>query len=437
MWMRVKNFMKRFLDINRLIELVFMGITAVATVCMAITSWQSIKIGNDVAVITRESVAISESLAKQNLTRLQAELRPYLIVQLMPGVNEGLQKDGNSQLSLVCIDSWHFTLPFRIRNVGKMPAINVDAQYITPTQESSFAVGENSISPDSITSEIFYPWLNISNQVNDGKPFTISVKITYKGNDEVDARGYYSLLILTVVKRINNIYEIKKVESKFGYVRQEFSALRESRDGSQLNNLQDIKKENGSKGKVLWLRDMLIPFYTLFCIFIIFVYQEINNRIRRGCDNFRDWVKYRLDEGKDEAGLLKVLGMDKEPYSWLEKDVVFQMFYFYKKVHFENIKPYLKASKDYYIYIREYLRFKEHIFVLLLILTILMIVVISFQWTNILFGYYFLIFWAILWVLRGAKLDLKNNCVENRLGESCLKGVEKEIKELKQLVKYI
>ena len=98
----------------------------------------------------------------------------------------------------------------------------------------------------------------------------------------------------------------------------------------------------------------LVPSYTLFCVFVIFSYQEINNKIRTAYNNFRDWVKFRLKDGNQEGALLKALGIDKEPDSWLEKDVIFQIFYFYKNVLFKEIKPYENAATDYYKYTKEY-----------------------------------------------------------------------------------
>jgi len=182
----------------------------------------------------------------------------------------------------------------------------------------------------------------------------------------------------------------------------------------------------------------LVPSYTLFCVFVIFSYQEINNKIRTAYNNFRDWVKFRLKDGNQEGALLKALGIDKEPDSWLEKDVIFQIFYFYKNVLFKEIKPYENAATDYYKYTKEYLKFKKYILRLLLYLTILMPIIFhlsilqNYDW--ILLIYYILTIACIFEILKGPKPRLFNNAIENRAGDECLKGAEKEIEELKKLV---
>ena len=107
-----------------------------------------------------------------------------------------------------------------IKNVGKIPAINIKAKYDSPTQpDVSFELGENNVSPDAETSEVFKPNINITNIISDDerKKFNIVLKITYAGNDEIDSRIYYSLLKLTVMKREKDIYDIKETSFKFGF----------------------------------------------------------------------------------------------------------------------------------------------------------------------------------------------------------------------------
>ncbi|MDD5692359.1 MAG: hypothetical protein PHP10_04190 [Candidatus Omnitrophica bacterium] len=203
------------------IQVVSIFITAIATVFMAITSCQSVHISKNVAKIAQESIAISERLTNQDLKRLQAELRPYLIIKLEPGEDEFLRKDGNSQQFFICCyNDSYLILPFKIKNVGKLPAINIKAQYDSPTQHDvSFELGENNISPDSETSETFRPHINIASIVNDDKSeiFEITLKIAYMGNEELDPRVYYSLLKLSIVKRGKDRYDIKGSDFKFGF----------------------------------------------------------------------------------------------------------------------------------------------------------------------------------------------------------------------------
>jgi hypothetical protein len=192
---------------------------ALSTFVIAIFTVTSSEIQKQMVTLSSKMADIATISAKQDKVRLETELRPYLIIQLHSGVNEYLRKDGNSQLYWDSLyEKIFLVLPFKIRNVGKIPAINIKAEYVSPTQKTSFLLGEraNNIPPDTETSETFRPHINISSVLNDDKEFEVNLRIRYKGNDEIDPRTYYSLLTLLVVKRIDGVYDIKDSNFKFG-----------------------------------------------------------------------------------------------------------------------------------------------------------------------------------------------------------------------------
>lgn len=194
------------------------------------------------------------------------------------------------------------------------------------------------------------------------------------------------------------------------------------------------------------IKDSLFPSFTLFCIFVIFIYQEINEKIREAYRSFREWIKFRMQSNNSgENLLLHALGMNNEPDSWLEKDVIFHMFYFYKKVRSENIVAYKKASEDYYSYVKSYFEFKKEVLELLVFLVASLVIVISVLNSSELsnhhhivsYTYYGIIVLIIFRILRGPKLNITNNTVTNLASDVCLKDEEKEIKHLKKLVHSI
>lgn len=154
-----------------------------------------------------------------------SELKPYLIFQLYPqpnkfGTKEYLKRDGNSNYFWDSLHNDNFLiLPFKIKNEGKFPAVNIKAKYDSPTQSNVwFKIGENSILPDTETRELFHPWINISSLVNDEKikEFEIVFKITYEGNQEIDSQVYFSLLKLQIMKVNKNTYSINSSNFNFG-----------------------------------------------------------------------------------------------------------------------------------------------------------------------------------------------------------------------------
>ncbi len=114
------------------------------------------------------------------------------------------------------------------------------------------------------------------------------------------------------------------------------------------------------------LRDTMLSFYsvlagsmaTLFTvsgIFLIFRIETIKSEISRGIDNFRDWVAIRAEDP-----LLKALGVNWEPHSWLEKDVLDHVEEALKKAK-ENNHPYVRALTDYLQFIKLRINHQERI----------------------------------------------------------------------------
>lgn len=226
-----KKCLDKYCPKDKRIEIISIFVTAIATVFMARTSWQSVSISKNVAEMTHESIKISERLTNQDLKRTQADLRPYLIVELAPGtfgaltINrkiEHLQKNGNSELFFGPPINAHLILPFRIRNDGKVSAINIKAEYISPVgARTSFNLGDkNNIPPSSITPEIFRPSINVGSIIGnkEANDFEIGIRLTYKGLDEIDSRTYISTLRLRVTKKeADDFYDIKESNFEFGF----------------------------------------------------------------------------------------------------------------------------------------------------------------------------------------------------------------------------
>ena len=152
--------------------------------------------------------------------RLKSELRPFLVIQLEPSDSDYLKKDTTSHLSFSLVHNKFLIVPFTIKNVGKLPAINIRPMYISPNEANvPFELGENSIAPDEETRELLRPEVDIASEVNivDKKQFNIILKVIYKGNNEIDTRIYNSILKMVIVKRENNIFDLVDTDFEFGY----------------------------------------------------------------------------------------------------------------------------------------------------------------------------------------------------------------------------
>ena len=136
----------------------------------------------------------------------QTETRPYLTIELRPGPNEYMRKDGNSQLFLICChNNFFLVLPFKIKNVGKMHAAHIEAKYSSPGQQNvAIALGEKSnfLSSGDEIPETFRPHINISRivQHEDDKEFNVELLLSYQKYDESDSTIYHSRLELVLAK---------------------------------------------------------------------------------------------------------------------------------------------------------------------------------------------------------------------------------------------
>lgn len=181
-------------------------ITAVAVIIAAIISILG-KGGSSPGQKMDKSPGATQVVGDQNnyYSMPEQELRPYLSIELKPGPNEYLRKDGNSQLFLICChNNFYLVLPFKIRNIGKIHAVSINAEYSSPDQNYTFDLGEKSqflASGDEIP-ETIRPHINIMSIVNndDRKDFKIEVVVTYQRYDKNDSRVYNSKLELTVAK---------------------------------------------------------------------------------------------------------------------------------------------------------------------------------------------------------------------------------------------
>ncbi len=168
-----------------------------------------------------KSVAISQAAENRDKIRLQAELRPYLIVELGPGDGEYLWRDDNSHLYCSIYDGKFLILPLIIKNVGKLPAINIKADYVSPVQQDKIELGENMLSPDGSSMGPFRPWINISDLItkNYKGEFKVILSVHYMGNKEIDPRTHVSNLFLQL-KRIDGkkpVFEILSTNFEFAY----------------------------------------------------------------------------------------------------------------------------------------------------------------------------------------------------------------------------
>ncbi len=189
---------------------------AIATVMMVIVSCQMAN--------------IAKISANQDKVRLEAELRPYLIIELRPAPNiDGrsvpdilpgyLERDGNSRLFFTgFFEGSKFLIPFVLKNVGRIPAINVKATYTSPSQpDVPIQLGDNAILSDAQPTALYHPHVNVSTILNNDelKSFNIFLEVTYKGNEDIDPRTYHSLLNLSLSKNAQGGYDIINKDFRF------------------------------------------------------------------------------------------------------------------------------------------------------------------------------------------------------------------------------
>jgi len=193
-------------------------VSAIAAFFIALATIQSTSISSKLEKIS------SESFSSQKAA-LQAELRPYLTIQLHPGEKEYLKIANNGQLY---IDKLHndifMVLPISWANIGKIPALNVEVEYSGPVQNNVRIISADD--SDNIIaggrSGINRAWINVAG-IKDNKDiseFETVLQVRYQGNEEIDSRIYISRLKLNFKKRIvneNAVFILTKSKIEFGY----------------------------------------------------------------------------------------------------------------------------------------------------------------------------------------------------------------------------
>lgn len=152
--------------------------------------------------------------------------RPYLTIELQPGPNEYLAKDGNSQLyALCCYEKSFLIFPIKIRNVGKIHVTKIKAEYSSPDQQNvPIELGEKSsfLAAGEDIRETFRPHVNISNivQRSDQTEFEVRIMLAYRKYNENDLHEYKSTLqlVLTAGKLVGHekVYKVKFRPLEFG-----------------------------------------------------------------------------------------------------------------------------------------------------------------------------------------------------------------------------
>lgn len=89
-------------------------------------------------------------------------------------------------------------------------------------------------------------------------------------------------------------------------------------------------------------------------IFLIFRIEVVKSEISKGIDNFRKWVAFRISI-VDPA--INALGINKEPHSWLDKDVLDHIEESLDNAR-KNVPAYEKALTDYFIFIKSRLDYQ-------------------------------------------------------------------------------
>jgi hypothetical protein len=103
------------------------------------------------------------------------------------------------------------------------------------------------------------------------------------------------------------------------------------------------------------LAQSMAALFAVSGIFLIFRIEMIHNETNRGIDNFRNWVTFRINTGDIE---IKNLGIDKEPHSWLPKDVLPHIETALEIAKAKN-HPYTKALTDYFKFIAGRLNYQK------------------------------------------------------------------------------
>lgn len=103
------------------------------------------------------------------------------------------------------------------------------------------------------------------------------------------------------------------------------------------------------------LAQSMAALFVVSGIFLIFRIEMIQAEISRGIDNFREWVAFRISERDPAIG---TLGINREPRSWLVKDVLDHIDEALKNAKEKN-HPYIKAFTDYSSFITYRLNYQK------------------------------------------------------------------------------
>jgi len=192
-------------------------LTAAATIAMAITSYAMFRTSVQTRTIQEEGLFISKQLGdlqekanNQNLIRLQSELRPYLIPELLQNPPH-FTIDNQSVMTFTPVDG-HLYVTFILNNGGKMPARNVRAKYDSPgIFNHDFDLAENVIMSESSSQRYWTPHVNIQKVINaqENEPFDVVLIIEYDGNEDIaNHHRYVSLFKLEIQKDVGGKYRI-------------------------------------------------------------------------------------------------------------------------------------------------------------------------------------------------------------------------------------
>ncbi len=121
-------------------------------------------------------------------------------------------------------------------------------------------------------------------------------------------------------------------------------------------------------------------FATVSSVFGLFRMQAISIDLTSSYNSFRNWVMFRFEhpwaDPNEKTYLINVLKVDKEPHSWLEKDI-FDNIESFRDRDRKNSGFYRNALDDYYGYIKSRMDFRKKLLWLVFI-PFLVFVIFSF-----------------------------------------------------------
>ncbi len=174
---------------------------AVATIFMAVATFQSVNISNKLGDIEEQNL-------NHNEAALETEFRPYLDITLLSNKYPLIKKGNYSFLNV----------PFQIVNVGKYPAIGIKAEYHGPVQNSPIEPEEKMDHLLSDKGRIYVPDINIGNLADNStnEAITTVLQVVYQGILKTDKNEYCSEMKLIIKKKnIDNKVQYNLANSVF------------------------------------------------------------------------------------------------------------------------------------------------------------------------------------------------------------------------------